>query len=125
MGAEVGVFDLKMGEEVAAFEKMVEGAVVTFEEKDEVEACERKLVEGEEEVLVKNLVVAGEAREKKSGEVAVVKGMMTTEEEGAEGKRSRGEVGEEAPCLLQCHRWLKRNPGSPFSQGVSGNLGSD
>lgn len=126
MGVEVGVFDLKKGEEVGAFEKMVEGVAVTFEETDEVEeGCEKKLVEGEEEVLVKNLVVEGEAREKKSGEVAVVKGMTTTEEVGAEGKRSRGEVGEEAPCLLQCHHWLKRNTGGPFLQGVSGNLGSD
>lgn len=121
-GGEVGGFYWKMSGEVGAFGRVVVVAVEPSEKTDEVgEACERRSAEGEGEAWERSTAVEGEARGKRSGGTAEVKGKKTTVEEAAEGRRRWGEVGEEAQHLCLHLRWLRRNTGSLFSWGVSGN----
>lgn len=115
-----------MSGEVGVFGRVVVVAVEPYEKTDEVgEACERRLAEGEGEAWGTSMAVEGEAREKRSGGTAEVKGKKTTVEEEAEGRRRWGEVGEEARHLCLCPRWLRRSTGSLFSWGVSGNHGTE
>lgn len=75
---------------------------------------------------MKSLALEGEAREKRrSAEAAAVEGMKTGEEVEAEGRTRWGEAGEVAPCPLRRCRWLRRSRVSLFSQGGSGNPGTE
>lgn len=125
-GVEVGAFYWKISGEGGVLGRVVAVAVESSEKTDEVgEACEWRLAEGEGEAWEKSSAVEGEAEGKRSGGEAVVKGMKTTVEGEAEGRRRWAEVGEAARHLHLCPRWLRRNTGSPFSRGVSGNRGSE
>lgn len=76
--------------------------------------------------MAKSLALEGEAREKRrSGEVVAVEGMKTGEEVVAEGRTRWGEAGEVTLRLLRRCRWLRRSRVSLFSQGASGNLGTE
>lgn len=125
-GVEVEAFYWKMSGEGGVLERVVVVAVESSEKTDEAgEACERSLVEGEGEAWEKSSAVGGEAGGKRSGGEVVVEGMKTTVEGGAEGRRRWAEVGEAARHLHLCPCWLRRNTGSPFSWGVSGNRGTE
>lgn len=123
-GVEVGAFYWKISGEGGVFGRVAVVAVESSERTDEVgEACGRRLAEGEGEAWEKSSAVEREAGGKRSGGEVAAKGMKTTVEGEAEGRRA--EVGEAARHLHQCPRWLRRNTGSPFSPGESGNRGTE
>lgn len=116
-GVEVGAFYWKWSGEGGVFGRVAVAAGESSERTGEVvEACVRKLTEGEGEAWEKSSAVEGEV---------AAKGMKTTVEGAVEGSRRWAEVGEAARHLHLCPRWLRRNTGSPFSRGGSGNRGTE